>query len=146
MSESKVREQKRDKPGKRGEGWTEKIADLIRAQALGGVVACFVLGVSAVLVYGGIVSYTKADSMIVASCLLGSFVSGLLVGKTAKRPNVLLGLGAGGGLLLILFALGAILYDGMPDTASLWLVGGSCLCGGGLSGFFGRKQTKARRR
>jgi len=145
MSESRGREQKRDR-GVKQSGWTEKMVELVRAQALGILAVFFVLGLSAVSVYTGIVSYTKADSMIVASCLLGGFVSGVFAGKTRKRPNVLLGLGAGGILFLILFAAGAILYDPQPDMASLWLVGGACLCGGGLSGFVGNKKVKPRRR
>lgn len=146
MSESRAGEQKRDKQGKRSDGWTEKILTLLRAQLTGFLIACLALGISAAMVYAGIFSYANEKSMVVASCLLGSFVSGLLVGKKGKQSNVLLGLGAGGMLFLILFAAGVVLCDAMPDAASMWLVGGSCICGGGLSGFFGKKKTKVRRR
>lgn len=146
MSESRIGAQKRDRPGTQSDGWRERVLALVRAQLIGLLVACLVLGASAVMIYTGILDHSNEKSVIVAACLAGGFVSGMLTGKKGKRSNVLLGLGAGGGLFLTLFVAGVVLCDAMPEVASLWLVGGSCFCGGGLSGFFGKPKAKARRR
>ena len=145
MSGSSGRERKRDRTPKEN-GWTGKVLELVRAEVIGLLVACFVLILSAVLVYTGTISNTKADSLIVASCLIGGFISGILTVKNGTYPGILLGLMAGGILFLLLLSLGAIFYDPQPDMDSLWFVGGACFCGGGLSGFFRGKKTKPRRR
>ena len=128
-----------------GSTWLTLMLDLLRGGALGFVISCGVLGIAAFLIYSGVMGYGKADSAAVAACLLGGFVGGAFVVRRAKRAPLPFGLGAGGVLYLILLAVGALLYDVIPELSSAGVTACACLCGGGLSGFTGRAGKKRRK-
>lgn len=141
---SKARGRKREKV-EQVSAWPAIVLDLLRGGGLGAAVSCAVLGVAAFLIYFGLMGDGKADSAVVAACLLGGFVGGMFVVRRVKRAPLPLGLGTGGVLFLVLFAAGALAYDVELQLTSAGVTACACLCGGGLSGFTGGT-GKGRRR
>lgn len=141
----KARERKREKTGQRNT-WSKIVLDLLRGGVLGFAVACAVLGAAAVLIYSGLMGDGKADSAVIAACLLGGFAGGMFAVRRGKRAPLPLGLGAGGVLCCVLLAVGALLYRTEPQLSSAGATACACLCGGGLSGFTGKAGKSGRRK
>lgn len=136
---------KHEKSGQ-GIAWLDVMLDLLQGGALGAVCSVAVLAVSAVLISSGMMSDNKADAVVVAACLLGGLAGGLFAVRHRNSAPLPTGLGAGGVLFLLLLTAGVLLYDAPCVLLSSGVVAGSCLCGGGLAGVFGRKPKGRRRR
>ena len=126
--------------------WLRAMLDLLRGGLLGVAVAMLVLGVAAVLVSSGVLSDGKADSFVIAGCLLGGFLGSMHAVRRRKSAPLPTGLGVGGILFLILLTAGVLLYDSLPTISSGGVVACACLCGGGLSGVLWSKPKKKRRK
>lgn len=141
---SRVREKKHEEG--QTAAWLTAMMDLLWGGLLGLAAALLVLGAAAVLVSSGVIGNAKADSFVIAGCLLGGFLGGMYAVRRRKSAPLPTGLGVGGILFLILLTAGVLLYDSLPTIGSGGVVACACLCGGGLSGVLWSKPKKKRRR
>ena len=141
---SKTREKKKD-DGAAG-GWLGRMLDVLRGGGIGLLTALAVLGIASVLISTGVLSDTAAGSVVIAACLAGALIGGLVAVRRAGSGVLPTGLGVGLALFLLLLSAGLLLYGAAPEAFS----GGgnlcACLCGGGLAGILGRRPKKKRRK
>ncbi len=135
---------KREQP--QGAVWLNGMMDLLKGGALGACIALAALGVSACLIWLGLLGNSRGGSAVVAACLLGGFAGGLLAVRRGTLSALPGGLGAGAVLFLLLLSAGALAYDTLPALRSGGIVAGACLCGGGLAGVLGRNSGSKKRR
>lgn len=140
---SGTRGKKREEP--QGTAWLWSMLNLLRFGALGLVAAMLVLVCAAAMISFGVVENGRGSSAVVAACLFGSFLSGVLAVRQKKGAALPTGLGAGVVLFLMLLSSGALLYDTLPAVRSVGAVAGGCLCGGGLAGLLVGRPKKKRR-
>ena len=126
--------------------WLSGMMDLLKGGVLGGGVALVVLLAAACLIWAGALSNGMGSNAVTAACLAGGFVSGLFVVRRENIAPLAGGIGAGVALFLLLLCVGVLVYDALPDLRSGGTVAGACLCGGGLSGVFGRSGGGKKRR
>lgn len=141
---SKTREKKQTQV--QSAGWVEGMIDLLRGSVLGLGIALAVLAVTAVLISVGVISNTKTHSAVIAACLLGGVLGGMHGVKRRGTAPLPTGLGVGGGLFLLLAAVGMLVYNTAPTLHSGGAIACACLCGGGLAGVLGSKSKKKRRK
>jgi len=106
----------------------------------------FSLGISK-----GLLPETWLRSLTLAACLFGSGAGGWMTAKKSKGYRLLSGTIVGGGLFLMIMAIGCMVYQtaGMEQDRLMLLIG--CLCGGALSGLLvgltaGKPNVKAKKR
>lgn len=82
----------------------------------------------------GFLPETWIKSLTLAACFLGSGGGGWLTNQRCKGHHLVTGIAVGGGLFLMIMAVGKILYQGSTlDHGGVVLAVGS-LCGGAISG------------
>ena len=137
MSESKKRE----------EGKRPGIArDLLRGGVIGAAAAVLCLVAAAALIAGGAMGNVPYPWVAAAAGLVGGVTAGIAsAGKGGGRP-VLKGVGAGAVLLLLLFAGGILLGEGMPSGDGAHVIPAACLCGGAAGSLIGVKRGDARQK
>ena len=129
-----------------GTTWLNAMLGMLKGSAWGVGVCLVILGAAACLIWLGLLSDSAEGSAVVAACLWGGFVGGMIaVGKGALAP-LPQGLGTGLVLFLLLLTVGVLFYGALPGVQSGGVVAGACLCGGGLAGVLGRGGGKKRRK
>lgn len=117
---------------------------------LGGVIATaaslLVLFLCAVLISRGVLGQEHIDTAAVAACVVGSLVGGVVAVSRCKGRSMIVGLLTGVALFLILLTLGVLLYQTVALEDGGVPLGCACLCGGALSGLFGARPKKKRRK
>ena len=103
--------------------------------------AVLALLVCSLLISTGAVPERFMERAVLAACVLGALIGGLLAVRRIGRSTLLVGAGVGAILFLLLLLAG---------TASISNGGGmmllSCLCGGAMAGILGSRPKKKRKR
>ena len=82
------------------------------------------------------------DALLACAAVLG----GLLAIRGHRKRALLLGIGAGGGLFLLLLTGGLVWFQQTAPSGIAMSVLPACLCGGALAGILGRERKKKRKR
>ena len=120
--------------------------DVLRSGTIAAAMALAVLAVAAGLISAGVLSDVLSDRIVIAACLTGTFLGGLMA--VLRRPNmaIVIGLGVGVVMFFLLSTAGVLLYDSVPGSQGSGAILCACLCGGGLSGILAGKPKKKRRK
>lgn len=140
MSGTRKREQSQ------GTAWLNGMLEMLKGGVWGVGISLLVLGAAACLVWLGLLSNGAAGRAVVAACLAGGFVGGLIAVRKGKLAPLPEGLGTGVVLFLLLLTAGVVIYGALPGLQTGGVVAGACLCGGGLAGVLGRGGGKKRRK
>lgn len=139
----KKRERRQEETGSQ---WINAMCELLKGGVLAGVVTIAALLLCAVLVSVGAVREQWLEGAVLACCVVGAMAGGLYAVRRLYGRTLLTGAGVGMILFLLLLTAGLLAYD----TASVEQGGAeilcACLCGGTISGIFGRRPKKKRRR
>ena len=139
----KKREKRQEEPASQ---WMDAMCELLKGGVLAGVVTLLVLLMCAVLVSMGALQERWMEGAVLACCVAGALTGGAYGVRRIGSRTLLVGLGVGVVLFLLLMTAGLLAFE----TASVEHGGAgilcACLCGGGISGFFGRGSKKKRKR
>lgn len=126
-----------------------------KAVLLGGggafLVGVGILFLASLGVSRGLLDGSLRYQLTVVSCVLGSFVGGILAVRNSQRRGLLVGLAVGAVLFLLQLSLGLILYGGLSlESGGFGLLFGD-LCGGAAAGILagggkGRRRKGKKRR
>ena len=129
-----------------GGAWLAGMCELLKGGAAAALTALVGLAVCAFLVSGGIIPEGAMDRSVLAVCVLGGLVGGLLAVRGIGRSPLLVGAGVGGILFLLLLSAGALLFPSASVSNGGVGVLLSCLCGGAIAGILGARPRKKRKR
>lgn len=134
---------KREEP--QGNAWLGLMLDLLRFSVVALAAALGAVGVAAALISFGVFGEVMGERMVIAACLLGSFLGAALAVRRGRGAPLPTGLGVGAIAFLLLLTAGMMLCGTWPDVNRGWGIGCACLCGGGLAGVLIGKPKKKRR-
>ncbi len=136
------REKKREEPAP----WLAAACQVLKGTLAATVLAVGALFLWSALISAGAVPDRLMERGIPACCVLGAFLGGLLAIRGHRKRALLLGLGAGGGLFLLLLTGGLVWFQQTAPSGIAMSVLPACLCGGALAGILGRERKKKRKR
>ncbi len=138
------------KRGKRqeeqGSGWMEWMSSLLKGSVLALTVALFLLFGCSAAVSGGWLTQASMERAVLAVCVAGSLLGGVVSMRRRRELALPLGIGTGAAMFLMLLGFGALLFEDAPDLNRVPTILCACLCGGAMAGILGRKTKKKRRR
>lgn len=122
-----------------------------KAVLTGGVMAFFVglalLLLAAFGVSKGLLEVSLRYQLTVVSCVLGSFVGGVIAVRSSPARGLFVGLAVGAVLFLLQLSLGLLLFEGFTlESGGIGLLFGD-LCGGAAAGILsggGKKRSSGR--
>lgn len=127
--------------------WAVKaMGQVLLGGAAAAVVSLLFLFICAVLISKGLLSQEGTSWMTVAACAVGSLVGGVIAVSRCNGRSMIVGLLTGVALFLILLTLGMLIYQTVALEENGVPLGCACLCGGALSGLFGARPQKKRRK
>lgn len=129
-----------------GNGWLKRMLDALRGGGIALCTALAALGVTAVLMRGGLLSSGQEGSAVITACLLGGFAGGLAAAWKSGTASLGVGLGTGAVFFLLLLTGGLLFYREPPAVHALGAAAAACLCGGGLAGVLCRSGGGKKRR
>lgn len=126
--------------------WLATMCQLLKGGAIAAVISVVALLLGAFLVSAGVLRESMMNGTVLATCVLGAFIGGLLIVRRTAGPTLLLGLGVAAIQFLLLLTVGYLMYEnasiehgGMANLCA-------CCCGGAMAGILGRRRTKKKRR
>ena len=126
--------------------WVNAMCELLKGGVAAGLVSILTLLLCAVMVSAGVLRERWMDGAVLACCVVGALIGGLVSVRSIWARTLLVGLAVGGILFLLLLTAGLLAFD----TASIEHGGVgvlcACLCGGGIAGLLGGTGKKKRRR
>ncbi len=123
-----------------------RIYSLIKGSVLALTAALVLLLVGAAAVSGGWIGQNSMDRCVTVICVAAAMIGAVVSIKGSREVALPMGMGTGGILFLMLFVLGALLFEGAPAVQQIPTILCACLCGGAITGILGRKTKKKRRR
>ena len=143
----KPRERLRErKPEETGGLWITVMGQLLLGGLAAALAALLALLACSLLVSSGAVSEKAMDRAVLAACVLGSLVGGLLAVRRIGRSTLLVGAGVGGVLFLLLLSVGLLAFPSASISNGGGMILLSCLCGGAMAGILGSRPKKKRKR
>ena len=134
------------KPEDSGGTWIAVMCELLKGGLAAVLAALLVLGACSLLVSGGVISEHAMDRSVLAACVLGSLIGGLIAVRRIGRSPLLVGVGVGGILFLLLLSVGALLFEDASVSNGGGMILPSCLCGGAMAGILSSRPKKKRKR
>jgi len=146
MKKSGTRARETSRKEEHSATWLTAMVDVLWGGGVALAAALIVLALEAGLISFGILGEGQMDNAVMAACVLGGLIGGLVAVRRNRSKALLLGIGAGIVLFLLLLTLGMLAY-GVPavDQRGVTL-GCACLCGGAIAGILGSASKKKRRK
>jgi putative membrane protein (TIGR04086 family) len=139
----KKRENRQEETGAQ---WLNAMCLLLKGGVLAGVATILALLLCAALTSAGILREGWMEGAVLAACVLGSMVGGAYAVYKVGSRSLPVGLGVGAVLFLLLLTAGLLAFEDTSLSQGGVGIFCACLCGGGLSGFLGRKPKKKHKR
>ena len=143
----KPREKRREgKPEETGGLWITVMGQLLLGGAAAVLAAVLALLVCSLLISAGAVPERFMERAVLAACVLGALIGGLLAVRRIGRSTLLVGAGVGAILFLLLLLAGTLLFEeaSVSNGGGMMLL--SCMCGGAMAGILGSRPKKKRKR
>ena len=143
----KPREKRREgKPEENGGLWITVMGQMLLGGAAAVLAEVLALLVCSLLISAGAVPERFMERAVLAACVLGALIGGLLAVRRIGRSTLLVGAGVGAILFLLLLLAGTLLFEeaSISNGGGMMLL--SCLCGGAMAGILGSRPKKKRKR
>ena len=128
----KPREKRREgKPEENGGLWITVMGQMLLGGAAAVLAAVLALLVCSLLISAGAVPERFMERAVLAACVLGALIGGLLAVRRIDRSTLLVGAGVGAILFLLLLLAGTLLFEeaSISNGGGMMLL--SCLCASG---------------
>ena len=145
MSRKPQKKRREHKPDENGSLWLAAMCELLKGGALAGIIALLTLLIYALLVSNGIISERGMERSVLAACILGGVVGGMLAVRSIRRSTLLVGAGVGAILFLLLLSAGFLFFDTASISNGSISILLACLCGGAMAGILGAPRKKRKR-
>ncbi len=106
--------------------------------------ALCVIGVGAIAMVTGVVSEKAGDGCVLIACAAGTLV-GSRIAVRRRKKNALFTAAGVATMVAMVLAVSGVLFYGEVSVGRCFVVGGACLCGGGLAGVIGGGEGSKRR-
>lgn len=126
--------------------WMTGMRNVLWGSGVAAVVTLFALFACALLVSRGTIGEGMMDRAVLAVCVLGSLIGGLIAVRRIRRAPLPVGLGVGICLFLLLLSAGCLLSGTASVSNDGALILLSCCCGGAMAGVLGARPNRKRRR
>lgn len=143
----KPREKRREKkPEETGTLWITGMGQLLLGGLAAALAALLALLLCSLLVSSGAIPERAMDRAVLAACVLGSLIGGLLAVRRIGRSTLLVGAGVGAILFLLLLLVGSLVFESASVSNGGGMILLACLCGGAMAGILGSRPKKKRKR